>query len=83
MPSIVLVLNAMVGFELVLQHTPLKYTDTPPSARIFPPQVADIIPIAVIEIVGARVVKDPCKPIILTHAEPTVPITLHPKDFAH
>ena len=40
MPSNVLVLNAMVGFELVLQHTPLAVTVAFPSALIFPPQVA-------------------------------------------
>ena len=40
MPFDVLVLNAMVGLELVLQHTPLSVIVAFPSALMFPPQVA-------------------------------------------
>ena len=52
-PSIVL-LSAMVGFGLVLQHTPLTVIEAPPSFAIVPP------PVAVVEVrfVTTAVVSD-------------------------
>ena len=70
-PSTVLVPNEMVGFELVLQHNPLINTVTPPSVRIAPPLVADALLIAVIELVDARVGKEPCKPIVFVQLTPS------------
>ena len=59
LPSVVLVLNATVGLELVLQHTPLEVTAAPPSEEILPPQLAEVVPIllgAVVIIVGKTAV---------------------------
>ena len=64
-PSEVLVLNPTVGPEVVLQQTPRAVTTEPPSAVIFPPDVADAVVMAEIaEVVivgidacGAEVVK--------------------------
>jgi hypothetical protein len=39
-PSVVLVLNEIVGFDVVFQHTPRAVTDAPPSLVILPPLVA-------------------------------------------
>ena len=36
-PSVVLVLNAVVGHVVILQHTPLTVTVEPPLLVIFPP----------------------------------------------
>jgi len=55
-PSVVLVLNEVVGFADVLQHTPRAVTDAPPSLVILPPLVAVELVIeddAVVESVGA------------------------------
>ena len=41
-PSIVLVVNAMVGFCVVLQTTPLAVMLAPPSLLILPPEIAEI-----------------------------------------
>jgi hypothetical protein len=46
-PLLVLVVSAVVGFWLVLQHTPLAVTALPPSALIFPPLVAAVLIITV------------------------------------
>ncbi len=40
-PSLVFVVNEMVGFAEVLQHTPRAVTAEPPLDEIFPPEVAD------------------------------------------
>ena len=42
-PSVVLVDNAIVGFAVVLQHTPRAVTAAPPSEAILPPPVAAVI----------------------------------------
>jgi len=42
-PSVVLVLNEIVGFADVLQHTPRAVTDAPPSLVILPPLVAVVL----------------------------------------
>ena len=42
-PTDVLVLNAIVAPELVLQHTPLAVTAEPPSVVIFPPEPAVVL----------------------------------------
>ena len=44
--SVVLVLNAVVGPVVVLQHTPCAVTVAPPSLVIFPPLVAVLCVIA-------------------------------------
>jgi hypothetical protein len=46
-PSVVLVIRAMDGFVLVDQTTPLAVMVAPPSAVIFPPEVAEVVAIAV------------------------------------
>ena len=54
-PSVVLVLNEIVGFVDVLQQTPREVTDAPPSLVILPPLVAVVCVIvvtAVVERVG-------------------------------
>ena len=54
-PSVVLVLNEIVGFVDVLQQTPREVTDAPPSFVILPPLVAVELVIeddAVVESVG-------------------------------
>ncbi|MBA7592589.1 hypothetical protein ES708_34777 [subsurface metagenome] len=60
-PSVVLVLNAIVGFVDVLQHTPRVATFAPPSLVTFPPEVAVVLVIpvivAVVTVGGAEVVK--------------------------
>jgi hypothetical protein len=48
-PSVVFVVNEIVGFGNVLQHTPRAVTADPPSEEIFPPllavvEVIDVIP---------------------------------------
>ena len=48
-PSDVLVLNAIVAPELVLQQTPRAVTVEPPSAETFPPDDA-VVPV-IVEIV--------------------------------
>jgi hypothetical protein len=56
---VVLVLNAIVGFADVLQHTPRAVTATPPSLVILPPLVAVVLVIedaAVVVSVGIEVV---------------------------
>ena len=45
-PSMVLVLNAVVGPVVVLQHTPRVVTVAPPSLVTFPPLVAVVCVIA-------------------------------------
>jgi hypothetical protein len=40
-PSVVL-LSAVVGFWLMLQHTPRAVTDVPPSKVILPPVLAEV-----------------------------------------
>ena len=45
-PSVVLVLNAVVGPVVVLQHTPRAVTVAPPSLVTFPPLVAVVRVIA-------------------------------------
>ena len=42
-PSVVLVLNEIVGFADVLQHTPRAVTEAPPSLVIVPPLVAVVL----------------------------------------
>jgi len=42
-PSVVLVLNEIVGFADVLQHTPRAVTVAPPSLVILPPLVAVVL----------------------------------------
>ena len=44
--SVVLVLNAVIGPVVVLQHTPRAVTAAPPSLVIFPPLVAVVCVIA-------------------------------------
>ena len=46
-PSVVLVLNATVGFALVLHTTPRAVTVEPPSAVTLPPEAA---PVPVMEV---------------------------------
>jgi hypothetical protein len=41
--SVVLVLNAVVGPDVVLQHTPRAVIIAPPSLVIFPPLVAVVL----------------------------------------
>ncbi len=60
-PSLVL-LSFVVGFAVVLQHTPLAVTSAPPSAVMVPPEVAedsvfDEISIVVRLATAVRVVK--------------------------
>ena len=45
----VVLLSAIVGFEFVLQQTPLAVTSVPPSDVILPPLVAedDVMPVTV------------------------------------
>ena len=50
-PFDVFVVRAMVGLVLVDQTTPLAEIDDPPSAVIFPPEVAEVVVIAVIAVV--------------------------------
>ena len=50
-PSVVLVLNAVVGPVVVLQHIPLAVTVAPPSLVIFPPLVAVVCVIAAAAVV--------------------------------
>ena len=47
-PSVVLVLNAIVGFADVFQHTPRAVTGAFPSLVIFPPLLAVVCVINVI-----------------------------------
>ena len=54
-PSLVLVVKAMVGLEVVAQQTPRAITGDPPSAVMFPPLIADkevMLLAAVVESVG-------------------------------
>src|ERR1035437_7428047 len=54
-PSVVLVLDAVVGPVVVLQHTPFAVTEAPPSLVTFPPLVAVVCVIAdaaVVVIIG-------------------------------
>lgn len=44
-PSVVLEFE-VVGFELILQHTPLAVTEDPPSDVTLPPPVAVVVDIA-------------------------------------
>ena len=50
-PSDVLVLNATVAPELVLQQTPRAVMADPPSEVVTPPETADVVPIDVITLV--------------------------------
>ncbi len=50
-PSDVLVVKAMVGFVLVDQTTPLAVMVAPPSAVMLPPEVAEVVVIAVMAMV--------------------------------
>ena len=50
-PSAVLVVKAMVGLVLVDQTTPLAVMEAPPSAVILPPDVAEVVVIAVMAVV--------------------------------
>ena len=50
-PSEVLVVRAMVGLVLVDQTTPLADIEAPPSEVILPPEVAELVLIAVIAVV--------------------------------
>ena len=50
-PSDVLVVKAMVGLVLVDQTTPLAVMEAPPSAVILPPDVAEVVVIAVMAVV--------------------------------
>ena len=50
-PSVVLVVRAMVGLILVDQTTPLSIMDAPPTAVILPPDVAEVVVIAVMAVV--------------------------------
>jgi len=55
-PSLVLAVNAVVGFADVLQHTPRAVTVAPPSAVTLPPLVAVVCAMeeaAVVVTVGA------------------------------
>jgi hypothetical protein len=57
-PSLVLVVRAIVGLEEVLQQTPLAITDAAQLPVIFPPEdaVVEVIPdIAVVKIDGTTV----------------------------
>ena len=42
-PLTVLVVNAIVGLAVVLQHTPLAVMAAPPSEVMFPPLVAVVV----------------------------------------
>jgi hypothetical protein len=42
-PLEVLVVNAIVGLAVVLQHTPLAVIAVPPSMVMFPPNVAVVV----------------------------------------
>ena len=46
-PSIVFVVNAIVGLAVVLQHIPLAVIVAPPSEVMFPPDVAVLVVIFV------------------------------------
>ena len=48
-PSVVLVVKEIVGFVVVLQHTPLAVTVAPPLLVIFPPLVAVVWVIEVVD----------------------------------
>ena len=48
-PSVVLVEREIVGFVVVLQHTPLAVTVAPPLLVIFPPLVAVVWVIEVVD----------------------------------
>ena len=50
-PSDVLVVRAIVGLVLVDQTTPLAVIEAPPSAVILPPEVAEDVETAVMEVV--------------------------------
>ena len=50
-PSDVLVVRAMVGLVLVDQTTPLAVMEAPPSDVILPPEVAEDVETAVMEVV--------------------------------
>jgi len=50
-PFEVFVVWAMVGLELVDQTIPLAVMDAPPSAVISPPEVAEVVAIAVMTVV--------------------------------
>ena len=50
-PSEVLVVRAMVGLVLVDQTNPLADIEAPPSEVILPPEVAELVLIAVIAVV--------------------------------
>jgi hypothetical protein len=50
-PSKVLVVNEMVGFDVVAQTTPLAIMEAPPSAVILPPEVAEVVVKALILVV--------------------------------
>jgi hypothetical protein len=50
-PSLVFVLKEIVGAGLVDHTTPLAFTFAPPSAVIFPPEVAVVVVIELVDIV--------------------------------
>lgn len=50
-PSVVLVDKAMVGFTVVLQHTPRTVTAAPPSVVMLPPLVAVVLVMAATAVV--------------------------------
>ena len=50
-PSLVFVVKEIVGFVLVDQTTPLFVMDAPPSDVILPPDMAEVVVIAVIAVV--------------------------------
>ena len=50
-PSIVFVFNEIVGFAVVLQHKPLAVMVAPPSDDMFPPLVAVVFKMLLIEVV--------------------------------
>ena len=50
-PSVVLVEKEMVGLVFVDQTTPLADIEDPPSALIFPPEVAEMVVIAFMAVV--------------------------------
>ena len=50
-PLVVFVVNEIVGFGLVDHTTPLVVTAAPPSAVIFPPEVAVVVVIELADIV--------------------------------
>ena len=55
MPSVVFVVSAMVGVEVVDQTTPLVITTAPPLYVILPPLVAVDAPIELAVVVAAKV----------------------------